>query len=91
MAGLPTLYYVQTSRTDSFFGLDRRWETVTATFDRATAEQYAESLERAVVFDQSEDISKLVSTVARVVTAESLRAESEDARALAEARTRTRT
>ena len=78
MAGDRTCYYVQTSLVDDFFGSGRGWKTVKMSFDRGTAERYAESVENAVVFDHGDDGSKLVSTVARVITAESLRAEADE-------------
>jgi hypothetical protein len=78
MAEDRTCYYVQTSLVDDFFGSGRSWKTVKMSFDRGTAERYAESVENTVVFDHGDDGSKLVSTVARVITAESLRAETDD-------------
>ena len=88
MVELPTRFYVQASQTDRFFGPHREWRTLAVTFDRDTAEQYAQSFEKPVLFEQGEDESKLVATVARVVTAEQLRDESEESLALAESVTR---
>lgn len=88
MAELPTRYYVQRSQTDSTYGPPRGWETVIVSFARETANAYAEGFERAVLFEDAENVSEVVSTVARVVTADELRAEGEDALASAEMQTR---
>jgi hypothetical protein len=85
MAELPTRYYVQISRSDD----EGNWKTEVVTFDPATAEQYADSFERAVVITEGEDISEAVATIARVITAEDLlTAEGEDALMAAEMQTR---
>ena len=57
------------------------------TFDRDTAEAYADDFERAILFEEGENVSELVSTVATRY-ADELRAESEDALAQAEVETR---
>jgi hypothetical protein len=88
VVALPTRYYVQTSQTDDKFSSPNAWHTVNVTFDRATAEQWAEGYEKAVVFEQDEHVPKLVATLARVVTAEQLSEESVSALAAAEAATR---
>jgi len=88
MVELPTRYYVQTSQTDSTYGPPQGWETKIVTFDRETADAYAESFERAMLFEEGENVSEMVSTWARVMTADELRAESEEALYTAEAQTR---
>lgn len=87
MVSLPTRYYVQRSQTDSIYGPPSGWQTAVVTFDRETADRYAESFERAALFEEGENVSEMVSTVARVVTAEELLAESGNALAAAEAAT----
>jgi hypothetical protein len=85
MAELPTRYYVQISRSDD----EGNWTTEVVTFDQGAAEQYAGSFERAVVIAEGDNISAAVATIARVVTAEDLRAaEGEDALTAAEIQTR---
>jgi hypothetical protein len=88
MVALPTRYYVQRSQTDSAYGPPRGWETVIVTFDRGTADSYASSFENAVLFEDGMNVSEVVATWARVVTADELRAESEETLAQAEAETR---
>jgi hypothetical protein len=85
MAELPIRYYVQISRSDD----EGNWKTEVVTFDPATAQQYADSFERAVVITEGEDISEAVATIARVITADDLlTAEGEDALMAAEMQTR---
>ena len=88
MVQLPQRYYVQRSQTDSTYGPPRGWETTIVTFDRETAQSYAESFENAVLFEDGVNVSEVVSTWARVVTADELRAESEEALIQAEMATR---
>jgi hypothetical protein len=89
MTDLPTRYYVQRAQTNSIYGRPGGWETVILTFDPVEAKQYAHSFERAVLFEEGENVSELVSTVARIMTADELRADGgAEAVAAAEAATR---
>lgn len=89
MVDLPTRYYVQRSQSDSTYGPPRGWETILVTFDPETAQTYADSFEQATVFEEGENISELISTVARVITADELVAEGgQNALIAAEAATR---
>jgi hypothetical protein len=87
---LPTRYYVQRAQSHSKYEdiLGTGWLTIIVTFDRDTAEAYARDFERATVFEEGEDASAETVTVARVVTAEELEAESTDALIQAEIATR---
>jgi hypothetical protein len=88
VVALPTRYYVQTSQTDSTFGPPQGWRTIIVTLDRSIAERYAVSFERSVLFEDGEDVSELVATVARVMTEHELRDVSDEALAQAEIETR---
>lgn len=88
MVPLPQRYYVQRSQTDSTYGPPQGWQTTIVTFDRETAEAYAKGFEDAVLFENGMNVSEMVSTWARVVTADELRAESEEALMRAETETR---
>jgi hypothetical protein len=89
MVDLPTRYYVQRSQTESAIeGLPSGWQTIIVTFDRASAEQYAEQFERTTVWEQGVDVTDKVKIVARVMTAEELGAEGGDALLRAEIETR---
>jgi hypothetical protein len=87
MVELPTRYYVQRAQSHSKYG-ERGWLTLILTFDREEADAYAKGFERAQVFEDGEDISETTVTLARVVTADELRAESEEALLIAEVSTR---
>lgn len=87
MAELPTRYYVQTSQSFSTYDFKQGWQTEVVAFDRATAVTYASQFERAQRFENGEDISERTVTIARVVTADELFAESGNALARAESAT----
>lgn len=88
MAELPTRFYVQTSVTGSTYGDPRGWMAQQVAFDRESAEQWARNFERSSVWEDGVDVTDRISTIARVVSAEELRAESEDALITAEMQTR---
>lgn len=88
MVALPTRYYVQTSHTGSTYGDPQGWMAQQVTFDRESAERLASALERAAVWEDGVNVTDRISTIARVVTAEELRSESEDALVIAEMQTR---
>jgi hypothetical protein len=72
----PPRYYFQTSQTDSIYGGTMMgWRTIIVTFDPVSAEKYAWAFEHAQLSELGDDVSELVSTVARIMTVEELVAE----------------
>lgn len=88
MVELPTRHYVQRSPSDSTYGPARGWETVIVTFDLDEAEAYAVSFQHAAIFEEGDNVSEFVSTIARVVTSQELADEGVEAIVAAENETR---